>query len=510
MLPEDEKKLFTKKVIRNVIAYAAVFFALILIAYYTEFTAFLLWILNLLRPVLIGLALAYLCNPLFCFLERKVFFRLRLPALRRALSLLCTYVLIIAVIALLLALILPQLFQSIVDFVNNYEKHVSNAVDNINGIFYFINDSADQLFNSGDIFEPINNIQFFGFFQKIFSELMVKMEPMALMDFLSTIFSFITDFIFAIFISIYLLASKEKRYSQVMKLRHALFSDKTNKRITKLCSTADRSFGKFLEGKLLDSVIVGVLTYIVTSLFGIPYAILIATITAIFNIIPIIGFLASLVPSALLILLTNPEKLLAFFIIMFIIYQLEVNIISPKILGNNTGLSAMWVIIAISITGTLWGFAGMILGVPLFATILELSDTYIHRRLQKKRMPDDVENYYAPDPIIDPSRSIVSGSGKLIKQLEKRVLHARSLIDSGHEERLKRIDRMALRTYAVARKLRILKPTPPDILTQFAAEEAERNLIREAKGMREELSKRSFLQEEIPNDDPASVAEKGE
>ena len=318
-----------------------------------------------------------------------------------------------------------------------------------------------------------------------------------------------TDIIFALFISLYLLASKEKRYAQIMKLRHAIFSDTTNKRITKLCTTADRSFGKFLEGKFFDSLIVLALTYIVTAIAGMPYAILIATITAVFNIIPIVGYLSSLVLTTALVALTTPEKILPFLIIMFIIYQIDINIISPKILGNNTGISALWVIISICTLGTLWGLVGMLLGVPLFATVLELSDTFIHRRLQQKRMPDDVENYYAPDPIVDPVRTFASDNGKLIRQLEKRNLHVQALMEGGREDQLTRIDRMSMHTYALAKKLRLVKDTPPDILVQFAAEEAERQIARESACRRDELSRHVFLDEPIPADADVSD-EKGE
>ncbi len=508
-MSEEEKKIFNKKTITGIIAYAAIFFAVIVISYYTELSAFLGSIIQLFRPVLIGLCLAYLLNPIFRLFERRILFRVRPSALRRALSLLATYLVLLGIVMLIIALILPQLFESIVAFVDNYETHVNDAVDKINGMFAFINDTANAFFGSGNIFEPINGMQIFDVFYRILFELVNQTDPATLTSTISVAFSFVTDIIFALFISLYLLASKEKRYAQIMKLRYAVFSDTTNKRITKLCTTADRSFGKFLEGKLLDSLIVLALTYIVTAIFGIPYAILIAAITAIFNIIPIVGFLSSLIPTTILVALSTPEKILPFLLIMFIVYQIDVNIISPKILGNNTGISALWVIISICIMGTLWGLVGMLLGVPIFATVLELSDTFIHRRLQQKRMPDDVENYYAPDPIVDPVRTAPASGGKLIRRLEKRNLHARSLIEAGHEDQLTRLDRMALRTYAMARKLHIVRDMPPEILTQFAAEDAERLIARESARMCAELSRHVFLDEPIPADADVSD-EKGE
>ena len=499
-MPEEEKKIFTRKTITGIVAYAAIFFVVVVISYYTELSAFLGSIIQLFRPVILGLVLAYLLNPVFRLFERRIFSRLRPSALRRALSLLFSYVVLFGIVMLILALILPQLIDSVLVFVDNYQMHVDDAVNKINGIFAFINETSDAFFGSGDIFEPINGMQIFDVLYRILTELVENTDPNTLASTLSNAVSVLTDVIFALFISLYLLASKEKRYAQVMKLRHALFSDVTNKRITKLCSTADRSFGKFLEGKLFDSLIVLALTYTVTAIAGIPYAILLATITAVFNIIPIVGFLSSIVLTTALVALTTPEKILPYLIIMFIIYQIDVNIISPKILGNNTGISALWVIISICTLGTLWGLVGMLLGVPLFATILELSDAFIHRRLQQKRLPDDVENYYAPDPIMDPVRNASAGSGKLIRQLEKKNLHARALIESGHEDQLTRLDRMSLRTYTLARKLRIVKEMPTDILTQFAAEDAERRIARESAKACADLSRHVFLDEPIPQE----------
>jgi hypothetical protein len=256
-----------------------------------------------------------------------------------------------------------------------------------------------------------------------------------------------------------------------------------NQRITKICTTVNNLFSRFVEGRLLDALFVGALTYAATMVFGIPYALLIATFIAVLNIIPIIGFLIGVIPSALIVVLTDSEKLLPFLLIVFIIYQIDVNIISPRILGYNTGVSALCVIISISTMGAIFGIAGMIIAVPLFATVLDLIDAFLHQRLQHKRLPDDVENYYAPDPILDPLHSMKSGTGRLIMLLEKRVLYINSQINRGHADELSKKDRFALSFYRFARRLRLLPDMPTDVLVQFSAEHAEKDIAALSRAM---------------------------
>ncbi len=499
-MPPDTRKLLSNKTLCGIIVYVVVFFALMLIAYSPEISGFLGEILTLFRPIILGLTVAYICNPVFRFFERKVFFRLRPPALRRVISLLLTYILYIALIAAIILLLLPQLIESIFTFVLNYETHVSDAIANINGILAAVNGFLGQFIGKDDFFTPISDSQFFASLYKILADeengLLSYLDPTLLTNAAGAFVGLFTDTIFALFISIYLLASKEKRYAQVMKLRRAIFSDLTNKRITKVCTTANETFGKFIEGKVIDSLIIALLLYIAFSILGIPYAVLTSAMIAVMSLVPVIGFLIGLLMAAFLVLLTDAGYLLPFLITAFIIYQIDVNIITPKLIGSNTGVSTLCVMVSICTMGALWGLVGMIIAVPLAATLLELSDSIIHQRLQKKREPDDVENYYAPDPVVDPLHGMPLGRGKLVKKLEKTVLRANMLLDAGCEDQLHLRDRMALRIYAVARKLRILKEPTPDIITQFSAEEAIRTARRNNRRLCEEHA--AFAPQAVP------------
>ena len=212
-----------------------------------------------------------------------------------------------------------------------------------------------------------------------------------LFEYIEDAFFVITDIIFGLFISIYLLAGKERIYAQVMRTRKALFNQRINERITRVCDIADRSFGGFLRGKILDSTIVGVLVYIIISIMEVPYALLIAVLIGITDIVPVVGPFIGVIPSAVIILLTNPIKVIPFLLCILIVQQIDGNIIAPKILGENTGVSSLCVMIAITVMGAIWGLAGMVLGVPFFATIIELTNEFLNKRLQKKGLPTEIE-----------------------------------------------------------------------------------------------------------------------
>jgi len=507
-MPSERKPFFNRKQTTFFIGYCVVFLALIIISYHIELNSWLIAIYELFRPVLLGLAFAYIANPVFRFYERIVFSRLRPSALRRAISLLCTYLSFFLLIALLLLMILPQLIESITTFVANYQSHVESAVANINGIYDALNSMLTSIVSKDNFFQHINDSQLFDGLYRLAIEFLEGVDVNTITNTASSLISGVTDTIFALFISLYLLSSKEKRYAQIMKLRTAIFSDSTNITITRLCTTADNLFGKFFEGKIFDSLIVGTLLYLLFTLFEIPYAIILAAFIAILNIIPLIGFVIGVIPSALIVLLIAPEKILPFLIIVFIVFQIDANVITPKILGNNTGISALCVIIAICVTGRLFGLAGMLLGVPLFATILNFSDLLIHRRLQKKRLPDDVENYYAPDPIINPMKTLNAGMASMIKRLEKHVLHVQSQIERGNESELTFGDRFSLLIHRAFRRMHLLPETPSDILTQFAAENAVIRIRHDAEVTLAEVSKKILMPDTVQTAS-GSVTEEG-
>ena len=396
-----------KRMLLAAAIYLGIFALILLISCLTAFNELMGSIFSLLRPVLIGLVLSYLLNPFFRFYERKLFYKINPLALRRGIALFFTYLTLVLIFALLLLLIVPQLINSILQFINDFNTHLDQTLHSINGTIDSLNQYLPLNAEGNGMIPHLKVEDIQKGFSSLLNTLNLNVDTLSKLINLEAIGSIIaiagnvvsvfTDTIFGIFISLYLLASKEKRYAQIKRTRCALFSDKTNMMITKICSTADRSFGGYLRGVLLDSVFVGIIVYVIISIIGIPYAALISVMIGITNIIPILGPFIGAIPSAIIILLSVPEKTIPFLICLLVVQQIDGNILAPRVLGENTGVSSLSVIIAISTMGTLWGLAGMILGVPLFATVLELTSEWLDQSLRAKGLPTDTDLYVSTE-----------------------------------------------------------------------------------------------------------------
>ena len=476
-MDRDAKNNSRQLMIRGIIVYAILFLAVMLMINLEAVNEWLAGVLRLLRPILIGLALAYLLNPFFRFFERKLFVKLRPMGARRTVSLIMTYVTFFLIIALVLLLIIPQLIESIVEFASEYDRHISSAITQYNKLVEGINGFFEHFTHKPHSFayldmqtmqQAVSNL--FGTNISSLLESLSKINVKPITDVIGNAVSLLADTLFGFFVSLYLLSTKEKRYAQVMKLRRALFGNAVNQGITDFCRVADRSFGGFIEGKLLDSLIIGVLTYVIISIFQIPYALLIAAFVGVTNIIPVIGPILGAIPTSFILLLTAPAKVIPFLIIIVAIQQLDGNVIGPKILGNNTGVSSLCVVIAIATMGSLWGFIGMILGVPLFATVLELVDQHAVEKLQKKGMPSGLENYYAGDTIVDPTKNAYSTTDKTVQMLERQALRIEQKQNRGEE--LTRKERYLMWCYRMAHKYHVVNELSDEGQARFAAENA--------------------------------------
>ena len=360
-----------------------------------SFTAFIEQIFRVFRPVIIGAVIAYLSNPIFRMFERIVFSGIRSFTFRRTLSLIGTYIVLALIFAILLMLIIPQLLTSALDFLENYEVLLASALENANGFVDQINARfdmqiphiKDETLRQG-LDWVVQNVDVDALMDRLLSGDTI----LILFEYIEDTFFILTDIIFGLFISIYLLAGKEKLYASIMRTRKALFNHRINERITRICTIADESFGGFLRGKILDSTIVGVLVYIIISIMGVPYTLLIAVLIGITDIVPVVGPFIGVIPSAIIILLTDPIKVIPFLLCILIVQQIDGNIIAPKILGENTGVSSLCVMISITVMGAIWGLAGMVLGVPLFATIIELTNEFLNKRLQDKGLPTKTDS----------------------------------------------------------------------------------------------------------------------
>ena len=422
MLKRKQKRIWALYII---LALLAVVFVIVKSE---SFSSFIGEIFRILRPVIIGAVLAYLCNPIFRLFEGRVCSRVRSFTARRVLSLIGTYFVLALIFVVLLMLIIPQLLASILDFLENYETLLSTALENINGLLAKANDSfnlkippvkPETLTQGLDWLVKSININ------DLMDRLLSGSTILVIFEYIGDTIYILTDIIFGLFISLYMLAGKEKIYAQIMRMRKALFNNRINERITRICTIADKSFGGFLRGKILDSTIVGVLVYIVISIMEVPYALLIAVLIGITDIVPVVGPFIGVIPSAVIILLTDPIKVIPFLIAILVVQQIDGNIIAPKILGENTGVSSLCVMIAITVMGAVWGLAGMVLGVPFFATIIELTNEFLNKRLEAKGLPTEVEEEVQEKKKSRPKKTAVSlsdGYGPLTEQERVRLL----------------------------------------------------------------------------------------
>ena len=201
------------------------------------------------------------------------------------------------------------------------------------------------------------------------------------------------DFVIGIIVCVYVLGSADKLKRQSKMIINALAPKKYAEAIFEITYEMDQCFGGFIRGKLLDSLLIGILCFICVSIMDMPYPVLISTIVGVTNIIPFFGPFIGAIPSAILVLTVSPLQALYFVIFVFILQQFDGNILGPAILGQSTGLGSIWVLFSILIFGDMFGFVGMIIGVPTFAVIYFLISKYVFRKLREKEMDEEIEDY---------------------------------------------------------------------------------------------------------------------
>ena len=208
----------------------------------------------------------------------------------------------------------------------------------------------------------------------------------------------VVNLLVAVFVSIYMISRKEYLLAQIKKLTCSIFEKSTIKHMTDFIDMLDDSVGGFVKGKFIDSAIIGALCYIVMIILRLDYAMLISVIVGVTNVIPFFGPFIGAIPSAFILLMVNPSEVIPFLIAILLIQQLDGNFIGPKILGSSMGLSAFWVLVAIVVMSGLFGFTGMIIGVPIFSVLYNLAERLIDKRLNAKKMPVKLEEYYESIP----------------------------------------------------------------------------------------------------------------
>jgi predicted PurR-regulated permease PerM len=419
-------------------------------------------IFSVAAPILTGALIAYLLNPFLKFFERKIFKKMKRPRLRRALSVLLVYLLVLLILIGIFSAILPQVITSVQEFgsnITNYatalQSAVSSLFDDLNHyidnhpsvrdllesmriydwIGKIVDEDAETTIPNGSETDPVlpeepstdlptkHELSFEAFSEflmqklsslsSVFTEYIAKLAN-SLLDLSFSFFNFLKNIILGIFISIYLLLSKERVGAQLKRFAYAFFPKKAAEEALRITKYSDRTVGRFLLGTIIDAVIVSIVTLILLTICNIRYALLIALIIGITNMIPFFGPFIGAIPSALLLLIdditaviNNPGEpahfsFITFIIIVLVIQQIDGNIINPRVIGNSTGLSSLGVILSVTIMSGFFGFFGMLLGVPVAAIIIGLGKEIIEKRLEKKSLPIPIAEYYAANCMVPP------------------------------------------------------------------------------------------------------------
>lgn len=349
-------------------------------------------VLSLFIPFYIGFAIAYLLNPILKFWEEKALRKVKKPQTRRTLAMLITYALFLAVLGGALAYIFPRLLTSISKLANEIPAYYNAFMKNTTA-FIEAHPDINQVYTrySAEIQDAIG--QLVNYLTGYLSDLLPKIAN-ATLQFGGTLINIFVGIV----ISIYLLIDKEKLIAQCKKVLNALFKkeEQYQKVLTVGRVTHEKTLN-YITGRLLDSLIVAVITYLFMMIFRVPYALLSALVVGVFNTIPYFGSWLGAIPPTLIVLITKPSVLIPYLIFILLLEQLDGNVIGPKIQGKQLGLSALWIIFAIFLFGGIFGFLGMVLGVPLFAVIYYFVNAAINDGLENQGKSTDTADYAAPE-----------------------------------------------------------------------------------------------------------------
>ena len=393
--------------------------------HFDDLTDRLGYLLSVFTPLVTGIAIAYILNPVMRFLEKKVCFPLWNKIKKKkdhvyskealVIRIICVFLTIIFFLALIYAIIMsivPQIVNNIADLINkipnlDYYALLKGVLPVDAGILEDMSNLSENLINNfGSVLNQLTPI-LNGLVTTTFT----------LIDYASPVFKSLLNFLLGIIISFYLLFDKEKYVAQSKKLLYAFLKRESANNLINNLRYSDKIFGGFITGKVIDSIIIGVMCYIGVLIIGTNVPVLIAVVVGVTNVIPYFGPFIGAIPCGLIVLMDDPKKCLIFLIFILLLQQFDGNILGPKILGSSIGLNGFWVIFAITVFSKLIGVIGIFIGVPVFAVIYAAIRTLINKRLEIKHMPVETDYYIKSDFIADEDG--VSNTGQSFRFAKK-------------------------------------------------------------------------------------------
>lgn len=367
--------------------------------------------LGILTPIVYGVVIAFLLTPVLNFLEKKIIYPLLArkevsvgkkgrKAIRWACVILCMF-LFLALIYALIMMILPELIRSIMGLIYSFPAYVKVIQKWLQSFIEKWNLNSDAL---DTLNQSITTAQDY-----LTTNILPQMQEM-LKNISAGVFeliNFLKNFLIGAIVSLYLMADKEGFIAKAKMLTYAIFNTQHANFIIHSMRFTNKTFIGFFSGKILDSAIIGVLCYIGMNFLNMPYILLISVIIGVTNVIPFFGPYLGAIPSIFLILLVDPLQAIYFAIFILVLQQFDGNILGPKILGDSTGVSSFWVLFSILLFGGLFGFVGMIIGVPTFAVFYRLTTELVTYLLGKKELSADISSYERLDYIDNEKKTYI-------------------------------------------------------------------------------------------------------
>ena len=370
----------TVKAIRGLMIFAAVL--VLVVANIDKTVGIFAMLIGILAPFFVGGALAFILNLPMRFAERKFFAKSKMkPKLKRVLSFLFALILVAFIIWAVYMLILPQLGNTLKElavkipvFIKEMAAKLQEVFENNPQVQEYIKSLDIAKWDWNKILTKIANTAYTG----------VSSIFMSTMTVATGIFGVVFDFIISLVFAIYLLFQKEVLKNQISRVFRAYLPEKLNKRIQYVSGLLVQNFSKFVSSQCLEALILGLLFLIVMSIFGFPYAVLISTLIAVTALVPIVGAFVGCVVGAFLILVDTPIMAVYFVIMFLVLQQLEGNLIYPKVVGTSVGLPPIWVLVAVSVGGSLFGVVGMLVFIPITSTLYTLLKEDVNERNSRK------------------------------------------------------------------------------------------------------------------------------
>ena len=353
---------------------------------------------TIVSPFIYGFVMAYLLSPIYNATVRGLYKLLgkyfknkqRLFSFCKLVASVVAVVCLIGAVAGLIALIVPQVIESLTGILKSLPQRLTQL---------------SALFN--DITSKMDNKRLAMKMSEIYAQVQTNLIELAqtkLLPGMGTLVGQVStqviltlktmmNVMIGVMACVYMLNSKERFQGQFKKVILATLPKEKAEAVFDFAKFTNRTFGGFINGKIIDSIIIGIICFILMKIFGFPYPILISAIIGITNVIPFFGPFIGAIPAAIIILLVSPIHALYFLILIFILQQVDGNIIGPAILGNTTGIASFWVLFSIVIGGGLFGFIGMVLGVPVFAIIYYYFSRSINKRLEAKGLEFRTDSY---------------------------------------------------------------------------------------------------------------------